>query len=280
MKQSAMYHRSKNTKFKQESLRLAMTLQIAIVQTIWNNWSKKPRYTPPKPFLYFDLYGGPGIDPDGNLGSPLIFHEVAAEKDLPYRALIYERHETTYKKLVANTAALSEMIVVNADHSDLIDRLSGFYEKWRFGIAYCDPSNAEIPIAPLEAIRQSYPRVDFMINLAAASYKRAVELPSYVELSEILESLKKTWVVRKPIDKHQWTILVGSDHPDYPSWSNAGFERFDSPVGQEWYEKIVTTKRQRLDKYQPALFDVKKKRIEPTPNISPIQIFAPFEKQR
>lgn len=262
MKRSASYRRSKNTGYKQASFRLAVGLHIDIVQAIQRDWYK------PKPYLYFDLYGGPGIDPDGNSGSPVIFHQLATERDLNYRALVYEKNPTTYSSLVANTAAMPNMQVVNESHDEIERRLKSRCD-WCMGLVYCDPSNAEIPVTPLFAIKQACPRVDFMINLAAASYKRTINLPSYRELGDILESLKKTWVVRKPVDKFQWTILVGSDHPDYPSWSNAGFERFDSPTGQDWYDRITHTKQQIRAANQPELFgeDVKKKPTQLTPSI-------------
>ncbi len=43
--------------------------------------------------------------------------------------------------------------------------------RYQYGVVYSDPSNADPSFDALRYITTTYPRVDIIINLAAASYK-------------------------------------------------------------------------------------------------------------
>lgn len=251
MNDSEQYKWSPNTPHKQLSFRLLLQLHMDIVNTIRhkNAWAAR------HPYKYFDLHGGYGIDGEGELGSPAIFHNVATDKQMPYDAHIFEADKEAFASLSVVTGKFPASFHVHyEDHHKLIARLDGRLYKWQFGIAYCDPSNAEIPVDVLQAIVESYPRLEIVINLAAASYKRTNCHPDWTRLNEVLQSIKQTWIVRKPLDKFQWTILVGTDWKGFPDWQSRGFAKVDSEVGQAWYEKIVYTHKEIHDRVQPELF--------------------------
>lgn len=254
MKDSAHYRQSKNTAIKQQSFTDLVALHIDICQAIWARkaWNG-PQYA------YIDFNGGPGIAPDGSPGSPRIFADVARRKGLEYTGLVYEKHDETYNELVRNTVAIPQLICVNDDHCNIgagmQEYLFGSGRKWTFGIVYSDPSNAYIPFEALLEVVRRFPKMEVAINLAAASHKRQSHMPAYTTIHEQLVQLKENWIVRKPHDKFQWTILVGTSWEQFPAWKERGFYTWDSDVGREWYEKITMTKEEIRDKYQPGLLD-------------------------
>lgn len=250
MLQSERYQYSGNTPHKQWALRTLLGLHMDVVQAIWSKYSNAA-----KTYEYFDLYAGPGIDPNGNPGSPLVFYEEATKRNLPYRATLFEADENTFQKLSANTKGLRYFSLWNSCNDIIVGHLDGIKRPNYYGIAYSDPSNATIPEEPLKAIIRAYPKVDIAINIAAASYKRSVMSDTYESLHKRLIRLKRYWNLYKPHDKFQWTILLGTNWKDFPEWISKNFVNFNSPAGRTWYESIVLTKAQRQAIYQPALFD-------------------------
>jgi hypothetical protein len=97
--------------------------------------------------------------------------------------------------------------------------------------------------------------VDVVINLAAASYKRKRHLDDYQNLKDALLSIKPYWIITKPKDTHQWTILLGTNWDAFPQLKKDGFVRFESDLGREWFDKVVYTQQERHDKLNPSLFD-------------------------
>jgi hypothetical protein len=180
---------------------------------------------------------------------------------VPYRAEFYE---TTAADAISLQAAINHhdaayVQVLNVDNHLIIERHNK-YVKYQYGAAYVDPSNAEIPFDVLHHLCKVYPRMDFIINLACASYKRSVDHPDYVPLDETLPKLKRFWKVRKPIGKHQWSILIGTNWDNYPDLDPARWRFHDIRTleGRSVYEELVWTKRQLTDKTgQMTLFDVK-----------------------
>lgn len=261
MKDSTTYKTSDNTPLKQDSLRQLLWWHMDIVKTIW----KKRPYMKAlndriRPYRYYELHGGYGVDENGNPGSPLIFHNVAREHDIPYKAIIYERDLNAFNSLRKQTESFKDYYLYNEDHTKLLEIYSDpkfqsidKYRKYHFGVIYSDPSNADPSTDVLRKVTNAYPKLDIILNLAAASYKRTSHLDDYTNLKDELFSVKKIWILRKPIGNHQWTMLLGSNWLDFPEWEQKGFVRFDSDVGREWFDKVAYTKQERHAKYNPPL---------------------------
>lgn len=267
MGDTTTYKTSENTPFKQQSLRQLLWWHMDIVKTIWR---KRPYMKTGRPYRYFDLHGGEGRDGDGNPGSPLIFHEVASEHDIPYHAMIFEKKEESFESLKKYTSNLDGFRVYDEDHSLLISEYDKEASpevldrrKYQFGVVYSDPSNANPSFEVLHSVTSAYPKIDIILNLAAASYKRTSHLDEYKNLKDELLAIKDVWIIRKPVDKHQWTMLLGTSWINFPSWEEKGFFRFDTELGREWFDKVAYTKQELHEQYNPKLFDdaleVKKK---------------------
>ncbi len=258
---SAQYKSSEYTPIKQQSLFNALNQQINLVVHITDKWDRV------RPYLYFDLNAGPGITPDNHPGSPTIFRRVANAyaQNWPkfrFEARLYEADLQTYSKLVQNIGTDSRFTVIPDSHNALVAELDKRAElpenerKWVYGAIYADPSNADLPWALLAQANRIYPRVDVMINIACASYKRTIATAGYQTLAERLPHIKKQWLVRKPYGKHQWSILIGTNWPDYPAWEKKDFYRWnDNNIGQEIFDKLVLTPKQRRKRDQLSFLD-------------------------
>lgn len=206
------YRYSRHTPDKQRDFEAAIDLHLAVTSAIF----RKYKGFDPKPYLYLDLFAGPGTDPTGLLGSPRQFLEAAFFAQIPYVAEFYEVNPDNAQELRESITNDSDHATVfNADHTMVVSRHTTV-NKFQYGAVYVDPSNAQIPFNILSHLGRVYPRLDIIINLAFASYKRSVEHPDYVPLDEMLPKLKKVWKIRKPIGKHQWSILIGTNWDSYP----------------------------------------------------------------
>lgn len=236
---SADYRYSKSTPDKQRDFEAAIDLHIAVTTAICRKWHVK------QPYLYIDLHSGPGLDPTGLPGSPIVFLETAFWHQITHFAEFYELNPVNAEKLKQelDRRKLSNGQVICANHLWATMRHLETVTS-QYGAVYVDPSNAEIPFDILLHLCKVYPKMDLIINLAFASYKRSVEHPDYVPLDESLPKLKRFWKVRKPIGKHQWSILIGTNWKDYPDQESWGFYDIDTPTGRSVYEKLVYTKRQ------------------------------------
>lgn len=250
MKKSEQYQHSNNTPQKQDAFKKAIGLHMDIVQKIWKKYPGANQV-----YRYFDLHGGMGVDPDGNEGSPLIFKRIADEKKVKFRARVWEGHSETYASLQSHTKDIQGMTVYHEDHNDMDRSYLLPCDRKAYGVAYVDPSNAEVPIEALLKIRDCYPKVDFMIYIAAASYKRQVNQKDYEDLASVLHSLKPHWIIRKPIQKFQWTFLIGSSWFNFPDWKAEGFHKFLTAEGGTYFEQACYTKTQIREMYQPPLFE-------------------------
>lgn len=247
---SADYRNSIYTPLKQERLRYLIDLNLKIVRGVLKKhpWAIQN-------YLYIDLHSGPGKDPEGEAGSPLIMLQVARELSMPCQAWLYEQdpdNAATLESLVSPYRNPITSIDVRAcDHKTLEARLPGIAQKGQYGIVYADPSNATLPVHLLECVAAAYPRLDIVINLACASYKRTCKYDSYESLIHVLRKFnKELWFVTSPLHKHQWTVMLGTNWNEYPEVK--GFYSIYKRTGREILETVGFTKSQR----QPPLFDV------------------------
>lgn len=249
-KRTTGYRTSVNTPYKQQSFEAAIKLNIVLFKAI----KKKFPTWFLKPYCYLDLNSGPGQDENGQDGSPLIFPRLAAEYQLDHRAYLFEREQRHADTLKFNVdeRGYSHAEVHYEDHGVLLNESYPMGSN-QFGVVYADPSNAAPSWDVLKAITERAPRMDILINLACASYKRQIELPHYVRLDQHLFTLKDHWLVREPIDNFQWSILFGTGYANYPESKNHGFHSIKTTRGREILERLVYTHNERRNGDQLGL---------------------------
>lgn len=245
------YRRSPNTAIKQSHLRHILHQTMGRINGVRLSKSWACQHMP----IYFDLFAGPGREPDGTPGSPLIFCEIAAQQPYPFEAHFYEydaetalqlaQHLTndpndrdTYHLHTANNMTVAEVLPVRPI-------------RWRYGIAYADPSNADLvgSLNPLRLIAIAYPHVDIVLNYAAASWKRQIELDHYQCLLDLLPTFpKQRWFIREPIDCFQWTMLIGTNYLDYRASERRRWHDIRTTRGNELLMRAALTREQLAER--------------------------------
>lgn len=253
-KRSADYCYSDSTPAKQEGLSAMLNLWFNVVRQSRINAQAKWTFRA-EPVLLIDLFAGPGVDPFGNPGSPLIFIQEAERARIDYRLMLFEDDPETAAQLKQTVepyrACASVYEVRNEFAADYVER-----SPYRNAIIYCDPSNADIPVGALLRLLQKLPRADVLINLACASYKRQVALPGYEMLGDRLAKLgKEYWLIREPLHKHQWVMLMGMNKVHINNWAGKRIFSMEDARGVAAWERAELTKAQWRAKYQGGLFD-------------------------
>jgi len=258
MKESAKYKHSSYTPAKQMVWRKSITSHMAICKAIWEKYPKwKLSYR------IFDLFAGPGIDPDGQMGSWRIALDIYDNDPIDrFRLELYECDPVQLDCLKRSIPDQHKrkIGVKPYDHRylDVIypDRL---LSKSVYGIQYHDPSNADLSISTMKRLHTCYPHVDIMVNLAFATMKRIDKAPHAnldYSIDEIME-VKKRWFIREPMGKHQWSMLMGTDWdtPEaFASWEYVGWAHTASALGIEWLDRCRLTVKERIHNGQPSLF--------------------------
>lgn len=214
--------------------------------------------------IIFDLFAGPGIDPTGQPGSPLIIAKALRQSGVGYFELnAYEADSETCNSLRSAASTDGNIYVFNADNSLVTERLYR-YDNGRYGFVYVDPSTPALPIDTLTAICNVYPKMDILINIAGNSRKRMAHLPGYIPLNEQFQKLgKRTIRITDGKGKLGWTFVCLSNWTAFPEWEKENFVNWETDRGQDWFDELVYTKQQRHDKIQPRLFDDDKSEDDP-----------------
>ena len=179
---------------------------------------------------------------------------------LNYKAFLCELREDNAADLKAFFARDNKVTILQGDNEKTLPpTLPSQYERERFGYVYADPNDARLPIDMLEDMfsRNPFKRIDLIVNIAAASLKRMILHENYDDIA--LDSLlarvnKKTWLVREAHDKHQWSLLVGTNWAEAPEWKKAGFYRMDTDKGKDIWQKLSKTKNQVQEEMQLNFF--------------------------
>lgn len=262
---------SAETEAKENDFRGLLRMHAKICGGIFRRWP------PRKPYLYVDLYAGPGLLPyEGREfdGSPLIAREVFAKAGIPYEAVHFEQDEDVAAQLAEKLWTPKSIVDTTfADPEDaqiIVGRCQDEFPCWlarqgrqrdRYGLVYADPVKDEIPHEVLNCAARVMPKVDLLSYVAATQYKRRrgedlhrnghTALPL---LSDHIRAVDKKYaVVRTPRAQNQYTFVLWSNWENFPEWTNRGFYSLDSPSGQSILEKLTMTRAERFDKYQMPL---------------------------
>ncbi|MBX7252429.1 MAG: hypothetical protein K1X50_10625, partial [Candidatus Promineofilum sp.] len=104
------------------------------------------------------------------------------------------------------------------------------------------------------ACRPEYDRVDFLIYMSAANYKRDRRANGREYLLDRLARIKPHWCVQQPHDKHQKTFLLGSKWNGFGKWKHdLAFEPVTTERGRAYLNLINLTADERDQAQQPPL---------------------------
>lgn len=192
------------------------------------------------------------------IGSAVLGIERAKLHGLNYKAVLCELLEDNAEDLRCKFAGDKNVVVLQGDNRIELPRVMIRQDSPKqFGYVYADPNDAQLPIVLLADLysRKSFERVDLIVNVAAASIKRMIHRGNYkdISLDSLLDRIhKKTWLVREPHNKQQWSLLVGTNWAGAPEWRNAGFYRLDTDKGNKIWERLSKTEKQRMEELQPS----------------------------
>lgn len=236
-----------HTADKQNDFKSLLSLHIDIVDGITSKAGKQWQ----REYTYIDMNAGPGIY-NGHIGSPIAFLDKIEKTDIAYSAHFIEMVKSnadTLQDIVRCRDLHGATKVINDDHVNAMKSLSLL--KATYGMVYHDPSGSIPDFDLLSEVskRSQFRYMDFMVYLSATNIKRVRRFEQATGadakaklLTDYLQSVnKKTWIIRKPNGKHQWTFVIGSDWKDFPAWKSRGFYRVDSDEGQSILKFLTYT---------------------------------------
>jgi len=229
----------------------------------------RPRTFRPAPYLYADLYAGPGpLSYNGRdfLGSPPLAWNALRKYDVPYEALFYERDPVVAAALqnyVPPDSARAKHAVYAEDcQIGFADWLATQRaQPWRYGLIYADPIHDEIPHHLLNAAAAKFERVDLLSYFSATQYKRRrksdAALNGFTDkpfVSDHINAVNKAVaLIRAPHGMWQFSFVVWTNWEDFPVWKKHGFYRVDSPEGQAVLDKLDLTSTEQMARFQGPL---------------------------
>lgn len=248
---------SPETATKQENFTGILNILMPVAQSNMGMWANPY-------FWIYDLNAARSFyeDDEGNLikGSAVRGIEAAQRHGLNYRAILCELIPDNADDLIRYFGTDSRVTVLTGDNEKTLPpTLPHRFDSERFGYVYVDPNDARLPVEMLADMfkRKPFKRTDLIVNIAAASLKRMINHEYYddIALDSLLDSVdKKTWLVREPHARHQWSLLVGTNWADAPEWKNAGFYRMDTDKGKHIWRQLSRTKKQMQEEMQLGIF--------------------------
>lgn len=205
------------------------------------------------PFWLFDLFCGSGYNDQVDcIGSPIAMYEEAIRLGVAPLMHCVDRDPEAI-------AALSERELVAANFNKSIWLHNGDNKQFDVmaesrvrerenplfaqGIALFDPNDSVISLDLLAGFSKLLPRIDIVINYSGAAIKRAngagakrPDLNAYIKAAN-----KKHWLIRRPIGKWQWSLVVGRNF-ETRNYRALGFEHLHDSSGQAALQTLVMTK--------------------------------------
>ena len=230
------------------------------------------------PFLYVDLYAGPGwLEFEGRRfpGSPLIAQEILTRHGVEHEAVHFERDPEVAGRLAeALWVPTSLLDVPDSDSAPIyVEPCQEGFPRWlaesgplshRRGLVYADPIRDEIPVDLLNQAAKHMHRVDLLSYVSATQYKRR-RLGDFKRnghtdrpiLSDHVNAVnKRCGLIRKPEKRTgwQWTFVLWTNWDDIPAWEGRGFYRLDSAVGKRVLDECDLTRSERHEKVNMPLW--------------------------
>jgi three-Cys-motif partner protein len=243
---------SKYTDTKQVHFKQIVSTLLAITEKI----VKKNTWAYPT-FQYYDLNGGPGYNPEGSLGSPLIFCEVARQFNLNYQMHLFENNSISFNRLcksVNNSPYQNGQFAIkyyNIDHNEYSVPSLCTPPPTQFGLIYNDPTGNMPSFEFLSTFSRIFPRIDILINCPCSTIKRTRKCSKVTNSKTLLQHLvninKKYWLVREPHDKHQWSFVLGTNWANFPALEKIGLYKSHSEKGRQIIQVLNLTHKERQE---------------------------------
>lgn len=264
-----------HTQQKQDDFQGLLSLHISVVDGI----TSKPGKAWQRYYNYIDMNAGPG-NQNGIVGSPILFLNRIEQTTIHYQATFIEREQCNAEKLQQLISVRSwhgGIKVVNNDHAMAL-RNGASPQKSTYGMIYHDPSGSVPDFTLLAELstRPEFKFIDFVVYLSATNIKRVRRFEQVTGrdakvklLTDYLRSINKsTWIIRKPVGRHQWTFAIGSNWVSFPEWKKRGFYQIDTPEGKSMLERLTYTDGELDDMSgQMSFFNQPVPMIDPTETI-------------
>lgn len=232
-----------DTEWKERGIKAALIVNLRIFK---NKFGDKSYAT----YQHFDLNSGSGVNEDfGCIGSPLAFMSAIEQEGLSNFSAYFvdiDRNaiDSLMKRPGMSHPACTHIHGDNASFISAIPKLVSLNDRpdMAIGTVLIDPNGTDVPIDELAWLSRECPRLDFIINWNSVAVKRCGGRKR--GLNELIDAIdKRFWLIRKPVGKWQWTLLIGRNTKvgDYQSM---GFYDLEGPVGRDIYEKCNYTKSQ------------------------------------
>lgn len=242
---------SEATPVKHDQIKNFLGMHISIVASIF----QKRDIT--SPYYYFDLNAGPG-EYEGMIGSPILFIQAAEAAKIRYKAVMYELDRGNYEQLTEKIGDNWNVQTINASNEEIANfpQLgSKPFNKIEYGLLFADPNGGHPNWESIGKFfkHKNHRAIDVMLYLSATGIKRiSRSIDSMPRLKEGMDIIGKSyWLVREPIDAHQWTFLVGSNWVDLPEWQRRGFYRIDSTKGSAILDRLHYTASEYKHEKEP-----------------------------
>jgi len=239
------YGKSAHTMLKQRILRAILEKNMHTVRNMQRRYGLRP-------FLFLDAHAGPGIDEDGDLGSPLVALRLAEQIGLPFRMVcceeIPERAETLRRHLAGAPAE-----VLTGDCRILLpaylERIPARERDFTRGACYLDPTSAFAPWDVLARINALTRHLENIIHLSAGNLNRVRRYHAQhadKTMAAGMEQVgKKYWFLTPKDTSQHWTMLLASDWAGMQGIRGVRLVPLESEEGQAFFRTLNYTEKER-----------------------------------
>jgi hypothetical protein len=229
----------------------AITRGIIAKETHWCY----PRY------VYIDLNAGAANVTylDGKTGETsgmMAARHLRQMGQFTYRAYLIESRPANCASLKAVPFIENDpdIRVICADNADALPALDAPLNA--YGLLFSDTNtlNPDLDLLETQARRPEYQRIDFLIYLSGANYKRDQHSTQGEYLQDRLLRIKPHWCIQKPHGAHQKTFLLGSRWGGFGKFKqDLNFDLITAPRGRDWLEQVNLTRKERFLSRQAGL---------------------------
>lgn len=210
------------------------------------------------PFWIFDLFCGSGYNDRAEcVGSPIAMWRAAVSLGVAPRMHCVDINADSLARLSTEADIRgrigSDVFLHHGDNSLFHEQAASIVSarenaQRAMGLALFDPNDSRINLESLSGFSRSLPCVDIVINYSGAAVKRAVGGGAQrSDLDDmLLAANKRHWLVRRPIGRWQWSLLIGRNIQvgDYRSM---GFEHLDGERGSYIARTLTHTRAELQD---------------------------------
>ena len=232
---------SETTKRKYRQFEYLINVHVVITKKIIEKhlWTSRE-------YFFVDMNAGPGIL-DNKKGSPVLFMDAAKKARIDFEAYFIDICQENIKSLREIFDGEKCEILQVDNEKFLLDQAKQPMEKRKYGLIYADPNG----IANFDLLGEFFQHskfscIDVAINCNATAIKRLKKF----KLEDCISKInKKHWMLCEPASAHQWTILVGTNWINFPTFEKIGFYRINTKEGQEFFRKANFTKAELAERY-------------------------------